>query len=926
MQFRVLGPLEVCDRSAVVDLGPPRTRVVCGLLLVRPGDLVAIERFVDELWPRQPPREARALVRGYVSRLRHALRTAPGGADRVVTRKPGYLLRVRDQELDLHRFEGLVTQARAARDLGDPRRAADLFRAAHDLWRGEPFADVPHTASIAATATWLTEQRLATREEWFDAALAAGQAEEVVTDLTELTSAHPLRERLAGQLMLALYRCGRQAEALEQYRRIYRVLGEEVGVEPGAELLRLHHRILDADPALHATAPVAAAARTPRQLPRDLPTLVGRDSELAELTARLDTGTPVVVLHGAPGVGKSALAIRAAHLSAFRFPDGQLHVNLRGATPAVSPLSSAEALHQLLRALGITEVPGDPDEAAALLRTVAAGRRSLVVLDNAATAAQVRLLLPGCTVLITSRTRLEALEGAIYLHVGPLSPTAATAMLDGLVSDGRPNAEPEAIRRLAELCGHLPLGLHVAAARLNARPSRRVLDLVERLADERDRLTELAAGDVAVRTSLAVSHTALNDSDNPTDRSAAWALCLFGLLPVTEVDLDLAAAVLDTTPPAADRIVERLLNAHLVEETAPHRFHMHDLTRLFANELGAALVPEERQRAALTRLLNHYLSTTGHANALVYPHRAHHPAPEVTTPPKPLTDSEQALRWLDEQRRNVIAVVRRSWDGPPEHARLGVALALALHWYLLSGGNDPRDTIAFQEEAVAAAERLGDRRSQAYAHGNLSGNLRHIGELDRACAHGAAELAICRELGDRFGEQRALGNLGHTHLLARRPDEAISCLERQLAIAREIDAPIGQAFALVNLGKAHHQLGRSEDAIGMIEVGLAWYEEIGDHYRQCDAHEVLARIHLDLGRYDRAVDLMTRTLDDVHRIGYRFGEIWALTVLAQAHRLSGNREKARHYAEKAIANSDDLRGTQARTEALAEYSLLTSGA
>lgn len=929
VEFRVLGPLTVGDQDTVVDLGPPRIRTVCGLLLVRPGALVAIERFVDELWPERPPPDARALVRGYVSRLRLALRVAPGGADRMVTRKPGYLLRVEDDELDLRRFELLVARARAAREAGEPHRAVELFRAAHGLWRGEPFADVPPTTTIVTTITALTEQRRTTREEWFDAALAAGQAEEVITDLTEFVAAHPLRERPAGQLMLALYRCGRQAEALELYQRMYRALGEEVGVVPGAELQRLHQRVLNADPALHAvTAPaVVEEARLPRQLPRDLPTFVGRKLELAGLAAQLDTGAaPVVVIHGAPGVGKSALAVRAAHLSAARFPDGQLHVNLRGATPAVRPLSSAEALHQLLRALGVagTGVPGDADEAAAMLRTVVAGRRLLIVLDNAATAAQVRPLLPGCTVLITSRTRLEALEGATYLHVEPLGPAAANAMLDGLIPDGRPTADLDATRRLAELCGRLPLGLHVAAARLNARPRWAVRDLVDRLADERHRLTELAAGDIALRSSLAVSHAALHDSGDPVDRRAARALCLFGLLPVTDVDLNLAAAVLGTSPEEADRIVERLLTAHLVEETGPGRFHMHDLTRLFANELGADTVPAAEQHAAFTRLLSHYLATTSRANALVYPHRAHHPAPEVAALPTPLADHRHALRWLDDQCQNVIAVVRRSWLGPREHARLGVSLALALHWYLLSGGGGPHGTIAFQEEVIAAAEYLGDRQALAYAHGNLAGNLRHIEELDQAYLHGAAELAICREIGDRFGEQRALGNLGHTHLVRRQADEAIACLQRQLEIAREIDTPAGQAFALVNLGKAHHQLGRSEEAISMIEMGLAWYEEIGDHYRQCDVHEVLARIHLDLGRHERAVELMTRGLDRVRRIGYRFGEVWALTVLARAHRLSGNSEKARHYAAQAIATSDNLDGTQARTEALAEYSRLLS--
>jgi DNA-binding SARP family transcriptional activator len=938
MEFRVLGALEACDGGTVVDLGPPRVRVVCGILLVRPGELVAVEQFIDELWPERPPPDARALVREYVSRLRRALRSGPNKADLLVTRKPGYLLRIQDYELDLHRFEELVAEARAARQVGQSQHAVELFRRAHELWRGEPFADVPRTASIAAMSTSLTEQRLTTMEERFDVSLAAGQHADIATELTDFVAAHPLRERPAGQLMITLYRCGRQAEALERYQLTRRILADEIGVDPGPELRQLHQRILDADPTLHAPfstteagGSVPAATPAPQQLPRDLSTFVGRDRELANLRALLETDDtahsgPVMVIHGAAGVGKSALAVRAAHLWAARFADGQLHVDLCGFTVGVEPLSAAEGLRRLLRGLGVasTDIPSNADEAAGVFRTVVAQRRLLIVLDNAATAAQVRPLLPGSpgsAVLITSRMSLTVLESATHVRLGPLSADEAHAMLAALVRDVRPAAEPDATRRLADLCDHLPLGLHVAAARLNTRPSWAMRDLVDRLTDERHRLTELTAGDIALRTSLIVSYAALSGSDNHTDQAAALALRLFGLLPVTTIDRHLAAAVFNTSHQDTDRIVERLLDAHLVEETTSGHFHMHDLTRLVAHEFGTNTLPPDERHAALTRALSHYLATVQRANTLAYPHRTHHPVPKVDTPPTPLAGHEDALRWLDDHRRNMTAVVQQALHGTPEQARLGVGVAIALHWHYVAGAADMHD-ITLYEDVLAAAMALDDRRAQAGAHAGLGMRLNLAGQPDEACAHHTSELAICRELGDRFGEQRALGSLAGTHVIRGAPDVAIPYLQQQLELARAIGAPIGQAYALITLGKAHHQLGHFTEAIDYIETALAWYEKPGDHLKQCDAHELLARVHIDLGHYDHAIALATRGLDQAHHIGYRYGEIWALIILAQAHRLSGNTDKARHHAQQAVTISHHLHGAQARTDALTEYAQL----
>jgi tetratricopeptide (TPR) repeat protein len=401
-------------------------------------------------------------------------------------------------------------------------------------------------------------------------------------------------------------------------------------------------------------------------------------------------------------------------------------------------------------------------------------------------------------------------------------------------------------------------------------------------------------------------------------------LCLFGLLPVTGIDLDLAAAVLDADRQSADRIIERLLDAHLVEETAPDRYHMHDLIRLLARELAADTGLGGEQDRAFTRVLGHYLATVGRANTLAYPHRSHPPVPAVDLPPAPLADRQDAQRWLDDQRRNVIAVVRDALTGSTEHARLGLHLGLALNWHLHTEGAHIHETIGFYEDIVDVAIRLGERHSEAHAHYCLAVGLNAVGQPDTARTHHTTELAICRELGDSFGEQRALGNLGATHLQRQSPSEAIPFLQRQLELATDIDAPVGRVFALLNLGKAHHQLGHLDDAVRLLTEALRWYEKAGDHLRQCDALELLARVHIDLGQHDRAIALMTRGLDEARHIGYRLGEIWALTVLARARRLRGDTRAARQCAEQAVAISDDLRHTKARRDALDEYELLAA--
>ncbi|GIJ29573.1 SARP family transcriptional regulator [Micromonospora qiuiae] len=936
MHFRLLGPLRVSTAADdEVWIGRPKLRLLLVLLLTRANTSVPMDTLVDDLWGANPPESALSNLRTYVWSLRRLLAPADPATAPISTDSSGYMIGVSPERLDMLTFERLIADGADARRLGDLELVARRLEQALKLWRGAAFEGIQHTSDmLAATAQRLEEQRLAAVEELFDARLGLGRHAEAIAELQGWIVQYPLRERLWEQLMLALYRHGRQADALAAYQQLRTRLVEEIGVEPSQPLRMLQARILRSDPALAPPAGVATVVSPvnggliPRQLPLDVPTFVGRKGELATLGELLDPDNgsghgSVVIIHGPPGVGKSALAVHAVEPWASRFPDGQLYVNLRGATPGVEPLSPGEGLGRFLRALGVpaAEVPHDIEEAAGLYRTLVAARRMVILLDNAATADQVRPLLPGTSrtaVLVTSRAGLTALEGATHVGLGPLDPDASRAMLERLIGDARAADDPPATARLVELCDRMPLGLHVAAARLKTRPTWAVRDLVERLTDEQHRLSELASGVLAVRSSLGVSYAALARSDDPGDRAAARALCLIGLMPVTDIDSHTAAALLDTSPAEADRVIERLLDAHLVEAVEPDRYRIHDLVRLFAREVAASTVAGGDATAVISRLLSYYLVTARDATRLLYPYRTHYPVPDVPMTPKPFTGADEARRWLEAERVNLLAAARQSWRGPDEHARLGIGLALTLHWFLLLKGYSC-DMFELNEQAISLARQVGDRRSEAYANGSISGAYVAVGRPEKAEAHIATELSICRDIGDRFGEQRALGNLGLSYLMRDRPEEAIAYLEQQLTVAQQIGATVGEVYALKSLGRAYHQLGRHEEAIRFVEKALAWYDETGDDYPGSGALTRLGLIYIDLGCLDRAAELLARAVERARRIRYRQGEALALVALARASRLLGAIDKAASYVEEAAAITEALGMTRVRALADIEH-------
>ena len=596
IEFRLLGPVEVRVNGDRIDLGHPRQRCLLALLILEVNRIAPTARLVELMWGGDPPVSARNIIAGYASHLRKTLPAVDGAGREIGLRSAqgGYALYAPANAVDLHRFRQLRTEAR-----GTPNheRAAAALREGVRLWRGAALADVTG-AGIEGLRHSLEEERLATLYEHHDAELRCNRHKDVLPELQLLADQRPLDEAAARRLMIAQYRCGDLPGALATYDRMERLLGEQLGTRPTAELRLLRDRITDRDQTLLAGGVAESrAAWRPAQLPHDVPVLVGRDEELAAIDgARLGSplgGTGVFVVSGMPGAGKTALAVRWAHQAAHRFPDGQLYVNLRGHDPFQPPLEPAEGLAQCLRALGVpaAKVPPGLDERIGLYRSLLTGRRVLVVLDDAADADQVRPLLPsdrGCAALVTSRRRLQSLlarEGARQVRLGPLDPAAAATLLSGFLGTARVAAEPDAATRLARLCGALPLALVEVGSRLAGDPGL----LLSRVTPE--------PADDAVRAAFDLSYRTLS----PLARR--FFHCL-GLLPGGEVTPAAAAALFDCDVESAGRLLDELWLRALVDESAPRRYRMHDLVRRYAAEQARARESPTYRQAATRRILH----------------------------------------------------------------------------------------------------------------------------------------------------------------------------------------------------------------------------------------------------------------------------------------------------------------------------------
>jgi tetratricopeptide (TPR) repeat protein len=893
-------------------------------------------------------------LQNYVKRLRQAL--GPLGYQRIVTRPAGYLIEVMPGELDVTRFTELqAAAARAARVASWDVMSAKLSEAL-GLWRGRPLADVPSGVLVAGAVPRLTEMRLEALEARVEADLHLGRHREVVAEVRGLAAAEPLRERLAELLMLALYRSGQQASALEAYRQVRRHLVEQIGIEPGPGLRELNQRILRSDRTLLLAPPVGggvpapspapqeqrAAADvplSPNMLPAAAPDFTGRARELVQLRALsglLRPGGPVLItaIGGTAGVGKTALAVHWARRAAADFPDGQLYVNLRGVGPA-DPLPPAEALRAFLDALGVpaARLPATLDGRQALYRSLLEGRRMLIVLDNARDPAQVRPLLPAtptAMVLITSRSELAGLvasDGARTLTLDVLSGTEAYQLIAARLGEPRLAAEPEAADELIGLCARLPLALAITAARAVAHPGFTLAALAAELRDAKGRLDALSTGEDAtdVRAVLSWSYQNLQPP-------AARMFRLLGLHPGPEITAAAAASLAGTGLAEARRLLRELTRCHLLAEPGAGRYAFHDLLRAYAAEQAAALDSGDDRRAATGRMLDHYLHSARSADQQLNPLREPitrlPPPPRCGVTPETMGSRQRALAWFEAELQVLQAIVNLAAEtGFDVHAW---QIPWAMVDFLDTRGYW-REWAATQRPAVAAATRSGDVAGQAAATRLLASACARLGEYNQARVHLADCLGLYQQLGDRSGEARAHQSLSWIAERQSAHADALDHSEQALRLFRVAGNRPGQASALNSVGWCHALLGDPQQAQRYCREALALNQELCDRDGEAHTWDSLGYAERKLGHLATATTCYQHALRIFREVGARYNEADTLANIGDTRHESGNQAQARASWQKALAILDDLKHADAsqiraklRQLGIAERAELTS--
>jgi DNA-binding SARP family transcriptional activator/tetratricopeptide (TPR) repeat protein len=875
------------------------------------------------LWGDAAPTSAVNLVQTYVSRLRrilqprHTPQTRPG----IVTLDPGgYRLNIGVDQLDLSRFRTLLRKAHTAAT-DSPDEAADLLGQALALWRGDALADIDMLAGHPLLVT-VADELIAATVQYADLVAAMGSHHRALPKLRELTGRYPLHESLHARLMVALAATGSQAAALTVFDQIKQRLADELGIDPGPDLLEYRQRVLRQDwtpgqqrPGQTPTDTTEQAPATRAQLPLDIHGFTGRTEELAQLdqiAAAGDQPTAVVIsaLSGTAGVGKTALAIHWAHRIRDRFPDGQLYVNLRGFDPT-GPISPGEAIRGFLDAftVPVAAIPAGLDAQAALYRSLLAGKRVLIVLDNARDADQVRPLLPGapgCLVVVTSRERLTGLAAVDGAH--PITvdlPTAAEArdMLARRVGSGRVAAEPDTTNTIIELCARLPLALAIMAARAAAQPGFPLAVLADELRDSRTRLDALASGGdraADVRAVFSWSYQALTPG-------AARLFRLLGLHPGPDIGVPAAASLAGLPPTNVRPLLADLARASLVNEPAPGRYTLHDLLRAYATDQTHGIDSQRDQRIAVHRMLDHYLHTALGADRLLNPAR-NMIAPASTQSGvtiEQFADHHGALTWFIAEHHVLLAALdQAAANGFDAHTwQLAWSLAAFLQWR-----GQWSDWATAERAAVAAAGRLADPIALAGAHRRLAKAYIELGRHDEAHTEMWHALDLFTQAGDRVGQADTHNTIGWAQARQGRYPEALHHAQQALGLSQAAEYRHGQAHALQLVGWLQAHLGDPEQTLTACERALTLFQEIDDHSGAAATWESLGYAHHRLGHHPQAITCYQQTVELYReRVGDRYYNALALNRIAETHHATSNLEAARDFWLQAIAILDDIK-------------------
>jgi DNA-binding SARP family transcriptional activator/tetratricopeptide (TPR) repeat protein len=924
IEFGLLGPLAVWREGASIPVAGGRQSALLAALLLDANHLVTTGQLTEVLWGARPPASARAALHNQVRRLRDCLGAA--GRDRIRTRPGGYLICVGPDELDVTRMRELVASAQAAARSGAWGRASAIAAGAVLLWRGEPLVGVGSDV-LARRVPDLTETFRQAVEIRLEAEMNLGRHAEVIGELRRFAADQPFREHAYALLMIALYRCGRQGEAIAVYQQARRLLIGELGCEPGPELRRVHQQILNEDRVLAAPEPAAASAGdgpvpvVPRELPGTIGHFTGRTQELQALTRVLDrigddmTGAAVVIsaIGGTAGVGKTALAVHWAHQAAGRFPDGQLYVNLRGFHSSGTPMPPAEAIRGFLDSLGIPaeRIPAGPDAQTGLYRSLVSGRRMLVVLDNAQDAEQVRPLLPGnsgCLTLVTSRSQLTGLvaaEGAHSLTLDLLTEAEARELLALRLGEARLGAEPRAAAELIRLCACLPLALAIAAARASTRPELGIGALAEELKDAQRRLDALETGDPAVS-----ARTVFSWSLDHLSAPAVRLFRLLGLHPGPDITIPAAASLAGIPPSQARGALRELVGAYLVNERVPGRYSMHDLLRTYATEQANASESEADRLPAVLRMLDHYLHTAWAGDRLLRPGRdpiALAP-PKTGAMPEEIADRAQAMAWFQSELQVLLGAARLAHNmGFAEHAwKLPWALTV-----FLDCRGDWQQLADVHHMALAAARHCDDKAGQALAHRDLARACLRLGQTDGGNHHLEQALLLYQETGDFVGQGRTHLALALALDTESRYDEAFSHNEQALLLLSRAGDQVGQSNALSSVGWSYAQREDYITALTFCHEAIRLQRRSGNRYGEAHTLDSIGYVYRRLGRHAQAIGCYEQSVSLFCELGDRYYQADALVNLGDALHTVGNPQRARDAWHQAVDILDDLHHSRA---------------